>query len=81
MSLSFEEYQAITEDQCAYCGGALPVKGYGIDRKDSEQGYTLDNSVACCTDCNATKSSRWSHSEFLEIGKVIKRLKEERRCG
>jgi len=28
----------------------------GIDRVDSNDGYTVDNSVACCTACNRAKS-------------------------
>jgi hypothetical protein len=41
----------LMQQPCAYCGEA----GGGIDRAKNEYGYTVLNSVPCCTTCNFTK--------------------------
>lgn len=36
----------------------FPVKNFlynGVDRKDNDLGYTLDNCVSCCSKCNLSK--------------------------
>ena len=66
-SLSFDEFFALISRPCHYCGAA-PVQlatpkrrdkreaGYnGIDRVDSNVGYTIENSVPCCKVCNIAK--------------------------
>ena len=55
---------------CHYCGGSLPKWGGGLDRKDSDRGYTRDNVVPCCSDCNTAKASFFSHDEFLAAMQV-----------
>jgi len=53
VSLSKQEYELLTTNQnCHYCEEKLPEAGHGLDRIDSEQGYTIDNVVPCCTTCN-----------------------------
>jgi len=42
----------------------------GIDRLDSNKGYTLDNCVSCCKDANLAKQSL-SHDEFIALCKEI----------
>ena len=44
----------------------------GIDRFDSEGGYTLDNCVPCCTYCNRAKSDL----SFTDFKRHIKRVYE-----
>ena len=39
--------------KCTYCGEVL--QKIGIDRADNELGYTIENSVPCCTICNLMK--------------------------
>lgn len=39
------------------------LKCNGIDRIDSSQGYTVENSVACCKYCNTAKNTM-TESEF-----------------
>lgn len=47
----------------------------GIDRKDSNIGYILDNCIPCCKTCNFMKSIL-SYKEFLNhIVSIIKHLK------
>ena len=49
-----------------------------IDRKDSNQEYTPDNSVRCCYWCNNAKTDEFTHEEFLEIGAMINKQWEKR---
>lgn len=84
-ALTKEDFSFITQMNCHYCG-AIPVQvihyGHsngefiynGIDRIDSDKGYTLDNVVPCCGICNTMKNSL-SVSEFKEH---IKRIIEYR---
>ena len=60
--LTDEEARALFSASCAYCG----YEGFGIDRVDSALGYTLKNSVPCCTRCNKAKSDL-SRTSFLEM--------------
>lgn len=72
--LSNEDVNRLFEGNCHYCG-ALPSNCRktksgdsfcynGIDRKNNDLGYTLDNVVSCCRDCNMAKSGR-SYEDFL----------------
>jgi hypothetical protein len=59
--------------KCYYCGG--DIKGIGIDRVDNKRGYTFDNIVPCCSNCNFMKHAL-SKDEFLQhIKNIIKHLK------
>ena len=77
--LTREQFTALILRPCYYCGrektrrlGAgpnpdrhEPVYGTGIDRVDSSKGYSVDNVVPCCTDCNKAKMNR-NADDFLE---------------
>lgn len=64
VSLSFEEYATLTSLLCYYCDGELPKVGHGLDRVNSDLGYTLDNVRPCCSVCNTAKSSL-TEAEFF----------------
>lgn len=68
--LSFEEFVNLIEQNCYYCGSSPEFHPYetqymqktietykhnGIDRINSNKGYTLDNCVPCCSKCNYAK--------------------------
>lgn len=66
--LSIEEFQKLTQSNCYYCGaspsqiqnakhqnGAYVYNG--IDRIDNSLGYTADNCISCCGNCNIAKRS------------------------
>ena len=71
-------YNIIRCNACIYDGEALPPTGSGLDRKDNNVGYVLDNVVPCCTRCNTIKSDYWSYEEMLEIGSLMKSLRHKR---
>lgn len=69
-SLSKDEVLSLVFHNCHYCDSAprniskIPSKKMesrstlawnGLDRKDSSQGYSLDNVVPCCKFCNKAK--------------------------
>ncbi len=67
--LGYEEFTAIIQRNCFYCGLAPSNRkrlkacpeGYaysGIDRVDPKGGYLSDNVVACCIECNRAKGRR-----------------------
>lgn len=53
------------ESDKAYTNGEIPPKHHGIDRLDSNKGYTADNCVTCCEYCNRMKLDK-SQQEFLK---------------
>ncbi len=87
--LSKEEFDILVVKDCTYCGSPprpmLGVKYHGkfycnlngIDRKDSQQGYILENCATCCSYCNIMKSDK-SIDDFLnQIEKIYKYNKKE----
>ena len=79
------------DETCYYCGVSIEefraskflkeirphIKNFGIDRKDTKQGYTLHNIAICCNLCNSVKGSFFNDEEFKEIGrKYIRKLYE-----
>ena len=79
--LTKENFRELTKQKCFYCG-TIPVTtirpksvggGYtynGIDRKNSNGGYTVENSVSCCKICNYAKL-KLSVEDFLNHVKKI----------
>jgi len=86
--LSYDNLIGLINKNCHYCGTEPLKKQYnkktrdedcflfwnGIDRKDNEIGYTIDNSVTCCTTCNYAKRAT-SYNDFISW---LNRVKEYR---
>ena len=61
--LQLEHYKSnLWGKPCHYCG--CEIKITGLDRKDSNKGYTPDNVVPCCHSCNSMKSDK-PYKEFI----------------
>lgn len=81
--LSKNEFRTLTKQNCCYCG-CPPSNirktrsnngGYiysGIDRIDNFKGYTTENVVPCCKDCNWAKRDK-SLKEFENWIKLVYR--------
>ncbi|ABT15204.1 Srd anti-sigma factor [Paramecium bursaria Chlorella virus NY2A] len=56
--LTKEQYYNFHDGDCVYCGRES-ANGHmnGIDRVNNDIGYTVDNCVSCCGDCNYAKGS------------------------
>lgn len=65
--LTKEQFKELISRECSYCGrqaGGIhgfenktnqPLVYSGIDRKNPTIGYTIENSVPCCKQCNYGK--------------------------
>lgn len=63
-SLPFKLYESqLWGKPCHYCG--CEIEATGLDRKDSNRGYTPDNVVPCCFDCNTKKNTK-PYQVFIE---------------
>lgn len=86
--LGDEEFMALCQDNCFYCGAPPALRNFvrnntilanGIDRVDSSGGYTTQNTVACCTVCNKMKLNMSTHDFLSHIEKICQfGLKKER---
>jgi len=90
--LTFDDFLEFTKtNTCHYCGcnvewrerkpGVYQSVRYNLDRKNNEIGYTKENCVVCCLDCNYTKADRFSYEEMLIIGKTIGYVKQNRQLS
>jgi 5-methylcytosine-specific restriction endonuclease McrA len=85
-SLTDEEFAELITDNCTYCG-ETPVNSInvstktfgekyflynGIDRKDNMLGYTLQNSITCCSVCNHAKHTMSEEVFKAWLNKVFK---------
>lgn len=61
--LTDSEFLELVTKSCAYCGHTQEYNG--IDRIDSNKGYTINNCVPCCSWCNTMKLDH-SLEEFLQ---------------
>lgn len=83
-SLSDEQFDKLIFSDCYFCGSKpkeyqsdlrlnktnLPFKRNGIDRLDSLQGYTVNNTVSCCDKCNLMKMSLHFNDFTEHINKI-----------
>lgn len=65
-NLTFSYYSKLASNPCYYCAGELPQRGHGVDRVNSNKGYTKGNVRPCCTNCNRAKNDL-SSSQFLKL--------------
>jgi hypothetical protein len=69
--LSKEEFYKFTNVKCYYCDKkTTETHTNGIDRKDNHIGYTIENCVSCCSECNYMKGGL-TEEEFIEHCKKI----------
>ncbi len=75
-NLTSDEIKFIIFSPCLYCGFEKDKehKGQfycGIDRVDNNLGYTIANSVACCTTCNFAKRNLTQASWESWLGRIV----------
>ena len=70
-NLTVEEFEAITSQNCTYCGTNARI---GVDRTNSKEGYTIENAQPCCTMCNLMKFTHDSHVFINHIKRISKHL-------
>lgn len=80
VDISLEEYIAIVQaKECHYCNDNIfrSSQGYGLDRKDNDLGYTLENSIPCCSHCNFFKGKFLSYAEMIGAIKLLQKLRKK----
>jgi hypothetical protein len=87
-TLSFQEFDEITSSNCYYCDETPKNKKYangdkkvfcfynGVDRFNNGEGYTKNNSLPCCGECNKMKLDL-SFNDFLnKIQKILNKFRK-----
>jgi hypothetical protein len=88
--LTFEEFVEFTKtNACHYCGSLVTwsphntsgggSKGWHLDRKDNDHGYSKENCVVACPMCNRIKNNHLSYEEMLRLSPVLREIVVERR--
>lgn len=82
-NLSIEEVSSLIYRNCTYCGiepsqDANGLVRNGIDRIDSNKGYSIPNCVTCCKICNTAKSNLTLEEFYTWIKRVNLLLTKER---
>lgn len=89
LDLTLQEATDIYKSNCYYCNstpsneynsknlGTGIVKYSGIDRINSNEGYTKSNVVACCFNCNRAKSNL-DQKEFYQLIENIYKFRVQR---
>ena len=77
-TLTKEQFAALINQPCGYCGGATPKTSGGLDRMDNTRGYELDNVIPCCVFCNKLKGARFTADEMHLLGATLRLIRERR---
>jgi hypothetical protein len=67
-NLEFKFFNESLNKSCFYCG-KTPARG--MDRVDSNKGYSIENCVPCCKQCNYGKRSETSKSFIEHCNRVV----------
>lgn len=76
-TIPYKTYVKRLDHGCFYCGINLTYKqsGIGLDRINSDKGYTTRNTVPCCHTCNMIKNTQLSLDETKIVIDFIKFLR------
>src|SRR5258706_4887251 len=72
MELDRDRFEELEVQPCYYCGEFDRNGRTGIDRYYNDEGYTYDNSVSCCSQCNTSKLNHTAKS-FIDMCKRVAR--------
>lgn len=72
--------------KCTYCAISIswtqfwskfsPSHAYYLDRKNNSKGYTKENCVVCCTDCNFIRGDKFTYEEFLLLSPGLRKIRK-----
>lgn len=88
VTITYDEFIEIIKDStCHYCNKKLifnphtrssnsePVsRAYQLDRKNNNEGYSKNNVVTCCWNCNRIKSDIYSYEDFMKLSPILKEI-------
>lgn len=67
--LSLDQVVALIRSSCHYCG-ATGTPTNGIDRRNNNDGYTVENAVSCCSICNYAKRDMSAEQFLLWVQRI-----------
>ena len=70
--LTFDQFVAMWQKPCYYCGCA--IKTIGVDRLDNAKGYTAENCRPCCTVHNIAKGEMSPEDFVRSCAGVVKHV-------
>ena len=73
--LTDEEFKLFWQQPCSYCGDKIET--IGIDRKDNNKGYLIENCISCCSICNTMKMTLTKEGFINKIKQILTNLKEK----
>lgn len=84
VTLTYEEFVQFTKiKNCEYCNALVEwiphgKKGirYNLDRKNNNVGYTKENCVVCCADCNFFKADMDEGKFLARVDRIFKNILE-----
>lgn len=68
----------ILNKNCFYCNDSENI---GCDRIDNSKPHYIENVIPCCYICNTARNNHFTVDEFKLIGKVIQKIKYNRKNG
>lgn len=89
VTIELDDYIKLSSSNCFYCDDSPREVNYfsgrkyvnnekrfinGLDRKDRNQGYTLENSIPCCSSCNYAKHVLNEEEFYMKIIKIYTNL-------
>ena len=79
--LTLEQFDAITQKPCVYCGSyneTYKDKPFsGVDRIDSNKGYVEENIVPCCDICNKMKGTLTTEQWLQHMQSILQYFRKE----
>ena len=92
ITINYDQFlEIINLSKCHYCDKILIFnqhtrinykavsRAYQLDRKNNNEGYTLENVVPCCWECNRLKSDIYTYEEFIKLSPILKEIQKERK--
>lgn len=94
-SITLEQFvDLIKIPECHYCeddlifnkhtrddNGKPLSRASHLDRKDNNKGYSIDNVVLCCWECNRLKSNRFTYEEFIQFKPILVKIMKDRKLN
>lgn len=79
--LSKAYFNIILESPCFYCGKSKTWNNYSyfIDRIDNLKGYTVDNCLPCCSECNRLRMNNFTVDETKIMAEALKKYRQYKR--
>jgi hypothetical protein len=88
VSITYEQFLIFCKiDECHYCNNKIQRAeyclsdnggSYCLDRKNNNLGYSFENCVSCCWNCNEIKGNRFTYEEFMLLAPILKQIRLNR---